>query len=465
MHGRWFCSAISCARRCFFTVSGKYVPPFTVASLAITTHSRPSTTPMPVTMPADGASSRYISQAASAENSRNGDRGSSSRRTRSRAGILSRATCRAIASAPPPAITFVVRSRSSPTSAMKCSRFAANSDEAASIRLSITAKAVVLLPRARREEITRARGPACMTPTSNAGMSKVFECVPNISEGRRADVIEAVRAAASDGPGVTVVDVSSDASHNRSVFTLVGNGDGVLDAAVRLTGAALERIDLRTHTGEHPRMGAVDVIPFIPIGDAGMDDAVLLARHCAQIVWERFRLPAYFYAEAATRPDRRKLGDVRKGQFEGLVEAVKDPDRHPDVGEPALHPSGGIVAIGARDFLIAYNVNLATDDLAIAQRIARGVRQMSGGFFGIQAKGFKIDADGGETFVQVSMNVLDFRSIPLYRVTETIRREAAGAGVGVRNCELVGLSPLAAIADAAAYHLHLDKIDPAQVTW
>jgi glutamate formiminotransferase len=296
-------------------------------------------------------------------------------------------------------------------------------------------------------------------------MANVFECVPNISEGRRSDVIDAVRAAAADGPGVAVVDVSSDASHNRSVFTLVGTGDGVLDAAVRLTGAALERIDLRTHTGEHPRMGAVDVIPFIPVGDATMADAVLLARRCAQTVWERFRLPSYFYAAAAARPERRKLADVRKGQFEGLLTSVKEPDRHPDVGEPALHASGGIVAIGARDFLIAYNVNLATSDLDVAARIAQGVRQMSGGFYGIQAKGFSIDAEPGQTFVQVSMNVLDHRAIPLYRVTETIRREAAGVGVGIRNCELVGLAPLAAIADAAAYYLHVGKIDPAQVTW
>lgn len=303
-----------------------------------------------------------------------------------------------------------------------------------------------------------------MTPTTDAGMAKVFECVPNISEGRRADVVDAVRAAAADGPDVAVVDVSSDASHNRSVITMVGTADGVLDAAVRLAGAALDRIDLRVHKGEHPRMGAVDVIPFIPIGDATMDDAVLLARRCAQTVWERYRLPSYFYAAAATRPERRKLADVRKGEFEGLREAVKSGDRHPDVGEPALHESGGIVAIGARDFLIAYNVNLASRDLALAQRIAQGVRQMSGGFFGIQAKGFSIDAEGG-AFVQVSMNVLDHRAIPLYRVTETIRREAAGAGVAIRDCELVGLAPVAAIADAAAYYLNIEKIDSAQITW
>ena len=279
-------------------------------------------------------------------------------------------------------------------------------------------------------------------------MAKIFECVPNISEGRRIDVVEAVRAAAADGSGVAVVDVSSDASHNRS-----------------LAGAAIERIDLRAHTGEHPRMGAVDVIPFIPVGESTMDEAVLLARRCAQTLWERFRLPSYFYAAAATRPERRKLADVRKGQFEGLLAAVRDADRRPDVGEPSLHPSAGIVAVGARDFLIAFNVDLATTDLAVAERIAKAVRQMSGGFLGIQAKGFAIDSDPRGPFVQVSMNVLDFKAIPLYRVTELIRAEAAAVGVGVRDCELVGLAPLAAIASSAAYYLHLDGIDAKQITW
>src|SRR5215469_11148089 len=222
-------------------------------------------------------------------------------------------------------------------------------------------------------------------------MSSIFECVPNVSEGRRSDVIGAIAQAAA-GPDVVLLDTQSDAAHNRTVYTLVGSGDGVLAAAVRLAGAAVEHIDLRTHRGEHPRMGAVDVIPFIPVGDATMDEAVLLARRCAQLVWERYRLPSYFYAAAATRPERRKLADVRKGQFEGLIDAVKEPDRRPDVGEPALHATGGIVAIGARDFLIAYNVNLATTDLKLAERIAKGVRQMSGGFFGIQAKGFAIEA-------------------------------------------------------------------------
>jgi len=295
-------------------------------------------------------------------------------------------------------------------------------------------------------------------------MAKIFECVPNVSEGRRADAIDAIRTAAS-GPDVAVVDVSSDASHNRSVITLVGTGDGVVAAAIRLAGAAIEHIDLRTHTGEHPRMGAVDVIPFIPVGDSTMDEAVLLARRCAQSLWERYRLPSYFYAAAATRPERRKLADVRKGQFEGLLTAVSEPERRPDVGEPALHPTAGIVAVGARDFLIAYNVNLATADLKLAERIAQGVRQMSGGFYGIQAKGFSIEGEGFATFVQVSMNVLDYRAIPLYRVTELIRREAAAVGVGLKGCELVGLAPLAALAQSAAYYLHLDGIDAKQITW
>lgn len=291
-------------------------------------------------------------------------------------------------------------------------------------------------------------------------MPSVFECVPNVSEGRRADVIKAI-ADAAGGPDVVLLDTQSDAAHNRTVYTLVGSGRGVLDAAVRLAGAAIERIDLRTHEGEHPRMGAVDVIPFVPVSDATMEDAVALARSCATQVWERYRLPSYFYEFAAARPERRDLANVRKGQFEGLLEAVKDPARHPDTGDPALHPSAGIVAIGARNFLIAFNVNLATGDLALAERLALAVRRRSGGLLGIKALGFALS----ETVVQVSMNVVDPNAIPLYRVTELIRREAAAFGVAICACELVGLAPLSAIAESAAYYLHIDAIDPRAVTW
>ncbi len=291
-------------------------------------------------------------------------------------------------------------------------------------------------------------------------MASVFECVPNVSEGRRADVIAAIGAAAA-GPDVVLLDTQSDSAHNRSVYTFVGSGEGVLGAAVRLAGAAIERVDLRSHSGEHPRMGAVDVIPFIPVSGATMDDAVGLARQCAAQLWERYQLPSYFYEFAATRPERRDLGNVRKGQFEGLIETVKDRARHPDTGEPALHPSAGIVAVGARNFLIAFNVNLASGDLALAERIALAVRRRSGGLVGIKALGFALS----DSMVQVSMNVVDVNAIPLYRVTELIRREAAAAGVSVAGCELVGLSPLSAIAESAAYYLHLDSIDPRAVTW
>jgi glutamate formiminotransferase / 5-formyltetrahydrofolate cyclo-ligase len=292
-------------------------------------------------------------------------------------------------------------------------------------------------------------------------MPKLFECVPNISEGRRADVIASIGAAAASAPGVTLIDTQSDPSHNRSVFTLVGTGDGVVEAALRLAGGAVEQIDLRAHTGEHPRMGAVDVIPFIPLDGASMDDAVLLARRCAQGLWERYRLPSYFYERAATRPERRDLSAVRKGQFEGLLAAVKEPERHPDVGEAELHSSAGAVAVGARDFLIAFNVNLATADVKLAERIALAVRQRSGGFIVIKALGFALP----DNIVQVSMNVVNVAAIPLYRVTELIRIEAAAAGVSIRGCELVGLAPLSAILTSASYYLHLDGVERAQVTW
>ncbi|MBV8366105.1 MAG: glutamate formimidoyltransferase [Candidatus Eremiobacteraeota bacterium] len=291
-------------------------------------------------------------------------------------------------------------------------------------------------------------------------MPSIFECVPNVSEGRRSDVIGSIARAAA-GADVVLVDTQSDAAHNRTVYTLVGSGEGVLGAAVRLAGAAVEQIDLRAHKGEHPRMGAVDVIPFIPVSGATMDDAVALARACAAQVWQRYRLPSYFYEFAATSAERRDLSALRKGQFEGLLEAVKEPARHPDTGERALHPSAGIVAIGARNFLIAFNVNLATSDLGLAERLALAVRRRSGGLLGIKALGFALS----ETVVQVSMNVVDVNAIPLYRVTELIRREAAAAGVAVCGCELVGLAPLSAIAASAAYYLHIDGIDADAVTW
>lgn len=291
-------------------------------------------------------------------------------------------------------------------------------------------------------------------------MPSIFECVPNVSEGRRADVIKAIADAAA-GPNVVLLDTQSDSAHNRSVFTLVGSGEGVLDAAIRLAGEAVELIDLRTHQGEHPRMGAVDVIPFVPVSGATMDDAVTLARACAQALWQRYHLPSYYYEFAATRPERRDLAAVRKGQFEGLLEEVARPARHPDVGEPALHPSAGIVAVGARNFLIAFNVNLATPNLALAERLALAVRRRSGGLLGVKALGFALS----ESVVQVSMNIVDVDAIPLYRVTELIRREAAHVGVDVANCELVGLAPLSAIAASAAYYLQLDSIDANAVTW
>ncbi len=292
-------------------------------------------------------------------------------------------------------------------------------------------------------------------------MAKLFECVPNISEGRRAEVIASIGQMAASAPDVTLIDTQSDPAHNRTVYTLVGTGDGVVEAALRLAGGAVEHIDLRTHLGEHPRMGAVDVIPFIPLEGASMEDAVLLARRCAQGLWERYRVPSYFYERAATRPERQDLSAVRMGQFEGLLTAVKEPQRRPDVGEAELHPSAGATAVGARDFLIAFNVNLATADVKVAERIAIAVRQRSGGFVGIKALGFALP----DNMVQVSMNVVNVSAVPLYRVTELIRQEAAAAGVTVAGCELVGIAPLSAIIASASYYLHVEGVDRQLVTW
>ncbi|MEE9593319.1 MAG: glutamate formimidoyltransferase, partial [Thermoplasmata archaeon] len=236
-------------------------------------------------------------------------------------------------------------------------------------------------------------------------MVQVVECVPNFSEGRRAEVVQAISDAVVRVKGVRLLGEEMDPDHNRAVLTFVGEPEPVAEAAFRAVSQAVERIDLTQHTGEHPRIGAADVVPFVPIANISMVECVELARTLGRRVWEELRVPVYFYAEAALRDDRRLLPKIRKGEFEGLREAMgKDPDRDPDVGDPKIHPTAGATVVGARGPLIAYNVNLATDDLALAQAIAKQIRASSGGFPGIQAKGFSLE-DRGQ--VQVSMNVLN----------------------------------------------------------
>jgi len=280
-----------------------------------------------------------------------------------------------------------------------------------------------------------------------AGLSdRLIESVPNVSEGRRLDVIDRLAVEIQSVDGVHLLDRTSDASHNRSVFTLAGPADAVSDALERLVAAAVREIDMDEHWGEHPRIGAVDVIPFVPLGDTTMDEAIELARAFAARIATRFDLPVYLYAEAARRSDRVKLADVRRGQYEGLKVEISQHGREPDLGPPKMHSSAGAVAVGARPFLIAYNINLESPDIDLAKRIARRVRESGGGLAKLQANGFFIDE---LQRAQVSMNVLDFRVTPLWRVWETVRAEAAEDGVDLYESELIGLAPLAAFLDVA----------------
>jgi glutamate formiminotransferase len=277
-------------------------------------------------------------------------------------------------------------------------------------------------------------------------MARLVESVPNFSEGRRPEVVDRLAAAIAGTPGVHLLDRTSDASHNRSVLTLAGDADAVVTALERAVGVAVDEIDMETQTGEHPRIGAVDVVPFVPLGETTMDDCIALARSFGARIAERFDLPVYLYARAATRPDREKLADVRRGQYEGLKAEIASPDRRPDFGPPRMHPRAGAVAVGARPFLIAWNINLASTDLDLAKRIARTVRESGGGLPRVQGNGFRLD---DPDCAQVSMNLLDFAITPLWRVWEAVEAEAHGAGVTLAESELIGLAPLAAFLDVA----------------
>jgi glutamate formiminotransferase len=278
----------------------------------------------------------------------------------------------------------------------------------------------------------------------------LIESVPNVSEGRRIDVVDRLARAIAAGPGVYLLDRTSDASHNRSVFTMAGEHGPVMDALDRLVATAVHEIDMDQHSGEHPRIGAVDVIPFVPLADTTMDDCVELARAFGDRIARTYDLPVFLYANAATRSERVKLADVRRGGYEGLKTEISLNGREPDFGPSHLHPSAGAVAVGARPFLIAYNINLDSRDVELAKRIARRVRESGGGLPRVQANGFWIEELGR---AQVSMNLLDFATTPLWLVWETVREVAAEDGVDLAESELIGLAPLAAflaVADRAA---------------
>jgi glutamate formiminotransferase / 5-formyltetrahydrofolate cyclo-ligase len=311
----------------------------------------------------------------------------------------------------------------------------------------------------------------------------LVESVPNVSEGRRLDVIDRLAGAISSVPGVALLDRTSDASHNRSVFTMAGEHEPVIEALERLVAASIHEIDMDAHECEHPRIGAVDVIPFIPLGTTTIESCVDLARRFGERIATRYDLPVYLYARAARRPDREKLADVRRGQYEGLKVEIAQRGREPDFGPSRLHPSAGAVAVGARPFLIAYNINLDSDDVELARRIARRVRESGGGLPRLQANGFEVrEPERGHPLrAQVSMNLLDFEVTPLWRVWDAVRELAAEDGVRPSESELIGLAPLAsflAVADqagapaedpvearlaAAASYLQLRDYSPMQI--
>lgn len=281
----------------------------------------------------------------------------------------------------------------------------------------------------------------------------IIECVPNFSEGRRTDVIQAL-VTAIQAPGVLLLDHSSDADHNRTVITVVGEPDAVLEGVFRATALAARTINLFEQRGEHPRLGATDVIPLVPISGVTLDECVALAQQLGRRIGAELELPVYLYAAAATRPERKRLPDIRRGEFEGLVESIHQPERAPDYGPAQVGPAGAVV-VGARPFLIAYNIYLKTADVEVAKAIAKQIRESSGGLPAVQAKGFLVEGQA-----QVSMNLLDTEQTPLHVVFDEVGRLAAQQGVGVDRSELIGLTPERVMLAAAAHYLKLYDFQP-----
>jgi glutamate formiminotransferase len=279
----------------------------------------------------------------------------------------------------------------------------------------------------------------------------LFEIVPNLSEGRDPSFLAAA-AAVVETAGATVLHASADAAHHRSVLTIAGSSDAVVEAGVALAGFAAERIDLRRHRGEHPRIGALDVLPFVPLDDATLEQAASLAHRAGAEIWRRYRVPSFYYGDAARREDRRLLPALRQGQFEGLDARFADPRWAPDEGDAVKHPTAGAIAIGAREILIAFNVELASADAEAAGAIAREMRERSGGLLTLRALAFRLQSGN----VQVSFNVTDVAATPLYRIVELVARLAERRGIAVVRGELIGCLPLAAVESAAAYALGVE---------
>ncbi|HEP1412320.1 TPA: glutamate formimidoyltransferase [Streptococcus pyogenes] len=287
-------------------------------------------------------------------------------------------------------------------------------------------------------------------------MAKIVECIPNFSEGQNQAVIDGLVATAKSIPGVTLLDYSSDASHNRSVFTLVGDDQSIQEAAFQLIKYASENIDMTKHHGEHPRMGATDVCPFVPIKDITTQECVEISKQVAERINRELGIPIFLYEDSATRPERQNLAKIRKGQFEGMPEKLLEEDWAPDYGDRKIHPTAGVTAVGARMPLVAFNVNLDTDNIDIAHKIAKIIRGSGGGYKYCKAIGVMLE---DRHIAQVSMNMVNFEKCSLYRTFETIKFEARRYGVNVIGSEVIGLAPAKALIDVAEYYLQVEDFD------
>jgi len=293
-----------------------------------------------------------------------------------------------------------------------------------------------------------------------SNVKKVVQCVPNFSEGRDLDKVERIINPFRGKEGVKLLDYSTDFDHNRAVVTVVGEPEAVKHAMIEAMGIAIEEIDMTKHEGQHPRMGAIDVVPFIPIKNMTMEEAVELAKEVGKEAWAKYNLPIFLYEKAASNPERENLATVRKGQFEGMAEKVKAPEWAPDFGNGEIHPTAGITAVGARMPLVAFNVNLDSPTLEIANKIAKNVRHLSGGLRYCKGIGIELKERG---IVQVSMNMTDYTKTALYRAFELIKIEARRYGVNVIGSEIIGLLPMEALIDTAVYYLGVEDFSMDQV--
>lgn len=293
-----------------------------------------------------------------------------------------------------------------------------------------------------------------------ADQKAIVECIPNFSEGRNTDTIEKIAEAFRSTAGCKLLNFSPDRDHNRTVFTALGSPQGMKEAMVKAVAVAVDTIDMEKHSGEHPRLGACDVVPFVPIVNCTMNECIELARETGEEINRKFGIPVYLYEESARRPERANLADIRKGEYEGLKQEITDPARHPDIGEPKMHPTAGATVVGARKALIAYNVNLSTPDLKIAKEIAKRMRARTGGLTYVKALGVMLKE---RNIAQVSMNLTDFSKSAIYTVFEMVSMEARRYGVTAVGSEIVGLVPMDALVEVARYYLQLEGFKADQV--